>query len=169
MQTPYKKPLLLRWIDYACDAGGVVAAVCLAIVTLTITYDVCMRYFFHSPTVWVQELSIYLCIAIGFLACGYALKNDSHFPITLVVDQLTVKNRCRLKILTCFLGMAYSAVFVIKGIENSKFAYDIGDTSTGLMATPLWIPWVLVPIGGLLLGLQFFNKMFEAIRTLKQG
>lgn len=169
MQTPPKKHLILRWIDYACDAGGVVAAVCLAIVTLTITYDVCMRYFFHSPTIWVQEMSIYMCIAIGYLACGFALKNDSHFSITILTDHLTPTNRRRLKIFTSFIGILYSAVFVVKGYENAKFSYDIGDVSTGLMATPLWIPWTLVPIGGLLLGMQFFNKMVAEIQNNKQG
>ena len=169
MQTPSRKPAVLRWIDGACDMGGVIAAVSLAFVTLSISYDVFMRYFFSAPTVWVQEMSIYLCIAIGYLACGYALKNDSHFSITLLVDRMTAKNRCRMKIFTHFAGMAYSAVFIIKGYENAKFAYDIGDTSSGLMATPLWIPWMLVPIGGLLLGLQFFNKWVEEIQHLKQS
>lgn len=169
MQTPPKRNIILRWIDTACDAGGVVAAVCLALVTLFITYDVFMRFFFKAPTVWVQEMSIYLCIAIGYLACGYALKNDSHFSITIVTDKLTASNRRRLKIFTCILGMAYSVVFVVKGYENAKFSYDIGDVSTGLMATPLWIPWSLVPIGGLLLGLQFFNKMAAEIGNKRQG
>ncbi len=167
MHTPPRKPMLLRWIDSACDAGGVVAAVCLVLVTLFICYDVFMRYFFSAPTVWVQEMSIYLCIAIGYLACGYALKNDSHFSITILVDHLTPKNRRRMKIFTCLLGIAYAAVFVVKGIENTRFSYEIGDTSTGLMATPLWIPWTLVPIGGLLLGLQFFNKLVQEIQNRK--
>lgn len=145
------------------------AAICLAIVTLTITFDVCMRYLFHSPTVWVQETSIYMCIAIGFLGLAYALKNDAHFSITILTDHLTPKNRSRFKIFTSFAGILYSAVFVVKGYENAKFSFDIGDVSTGLLATPLWIPWTLVPIGGLLLGLQFFNKMLAEIQNSKQG
>ncbi len=169
MQTPTRKTAALRWIDSACDLGGIIAAICLAFVTLSICYDVFMRYFFSAPTVWVQEMSIYLCIAIGYLACGYALKNDSHFSITLLVDRMTVANRRRMKIFTHFAGIAYSAVFVIKGYENARFAYDIGDTSSGLMATPLWIPWMLVPIGGLLLGLQFLKKMIEEIQNRKQS
>jgi len=167
MQTPPQKHFILRWIDHACDAGGFIAAVCLALVTLFIVYDVCMRFFFRAPTIWVQEMSIYMCIAIGYLACGFALKNDSHFSITILVDHLTAKNRRRMKIFTCLLGIAYSVIFVVKGIENSRFAYDIGDISSGLMATPLWIPWMLVPIGGLLLGLQFFNKLVQEIQNHK--
>jgi C4-dicarboxylate transporter, DctQ subunit len=169
MNSPItKKPLVFRWIDYACDFGGIFAAVCLLAVTLIITYEVFMRYLFNAPTTWVQEMSIYLCIAIGFMAAAYALKNNSHFSVTLLVDRMTAKNRRRMKIFTCLLGMAYSIIFVLKGYENMKFAYDIGDTSTGLLRAPLWIPWLLVPIGGLLLTLQFINKIAEEIQNRNQ-
>lgn len=160
-----KKALVFRWIDHATDFGGIVAALCLLTVTFIITYEVFMRYIFNAPTTWVQELSIYLCIAIGFLAAAYALKNNSHFCITLFVDRMTAKNRRRMKIFTSLLGMAYSVIFIIKGYENTKFAFDIGDTSTGLLRAPLWIPWMLVPIGSLLLTLQFFNKIVEEVQN----
>jgi TRAP-type mannitol/chloroaromatic compound transport system permease small subunit len=46
-------------------------------------------------------------------------------------------------------------------MEMVKFAYDIEDVSTGMLAAPLWIPWLLVPVGGLLLTLQFINKLAD--------
>jgi C4-dicarboxylate transporter, DctQ subunit len=169
MTTPTKKLLVFRWIDRLSDAGGIIAAVCLMAVTMIITYEVFMRYIFNAPTTWVQEMSIYLCIAIGFLAAAYALKNNSHFCVTILVDRMSVKNRRRMKIFTSLLGMAYSIVFILKGYENAKFAWDIGDTSTGLLRAPLWIPWMLVPIGGLLLTLQFFSKIVEEIQNRNQN
>jgi TRAP-type C4-dicarboxylate transport system permease small subunit len=33
-----------------------------------------------------------------------------------------------------------------------------------MMEIPLWIPWLLVPIGGTLLTLQFFKKLVEEAR-----
>ncbi|KJS31538.1 MAG: hypothetical protein VR64_10820 [Desulfatitalea sp. BRH_c12] len=156
-----RKFFLFRWIDYSSDTGGIVAAICLLVVTFIVVYEVFMRYIFNAPTTWVQEMSIYLCMAIGFLGAAYALKNDSHFSITVVVDRLNPRNRRRLKIVTDFLGAIYSFVFIFKGMEMVKFAYDIEDVSTGLLAAPLWIPWLLVPVGGLLLTLQFINKLAD--------
>src|SRR6056297_2420064 len=115
METPPKKDFFIyRWIDFAASTGGVAAAICLATVTVIITYEVIMRYVFNSPTFWVGELSIFLCMGIGFLGIAYALKNDSHFAITIVVDRLSRKGRRRMRMLTNMVGLAYSLVFVVK-------------------------------------------------------
>jgi C4-dicarboxylate transporter, DctQ subunit len=161
--TPEKKFIIFRWIDATSDAGGIVAAVCMLAVTLIITYEVFARYLFSAPTTWVAEISIYLWMALGLLGAAYALKNNTHFAITIVVDRLSAKNRRRLKILTHTMGIAYSLVFLLKGAEMVKFSYDIKDASTGLLQFPLWIPWTLIPLSGLLLALQFINKLAEEV------
>ena len=165
MNKPHKnKFFVFRLIDGASTLGGMAAAACLLVVTLIITYEVVMRYVFNAPTFWVKELSIYLCMAIGFLGAAFALKNDSHFSITIIIDRLSRKNRRRMRILTNLMGMAYSVVFIYKGGEMAKFSYDIGDVSSGMMEVPLWIPWLLVPVGGTLLTFQFFKKLIEEAR-----
>ena len=77
------------------------------------------------------EVSIYLCMGIGFFSLAFGLKTDSHFSITLLTDRLTPKNRIRLKILTDMVGALYSATFVYKGIELAFFAYEIGMSAAG--------------------------------------
>lgn len=161
--TPKEKFFLFRWIDYSAGIGGVAAAACLAAVTAIITYEVFMRYLFNAPTFWVGELSIYLCMGIGFLGLAYALKNDSHFSITIVIDRLSRKNRRRMRLLTNTMGLAYSIVFIVKGWEMVAFSHMINDKSSGMMEVPLWIPWLLVPAGGLLLTLQFVKKLIKDI------
>lgn len=169
MENLQKKFFLFRWIDSASDAGGVIASICLICVTLIVVLEVVMRYVFNSPTVWVGEMSIYLCMAIGFLSLAFGLKNNSHFSITLFTDRLTKKNRLRLKIFTDFIGAPYSFVFIYKGIQLTWFAYEMEDVSSGMMQAPLWIPWSFVPIGGLLLTLQFINKLVEDVGNLKHS
>lgn len=169
METPdNKKFFLFRWIDMTSEAGGFLAAVCLACVTVIVVFEVIMRYLFNAPTVWVGEMSIYMCMGLGFLSLGYGLKYDSHFGITFLTDRLTPKNRIRLKIFTDFVGALYSACFIYKGIELAYFAYEFEDVSSGMMQTPLWIVWCLVPLGGLLLTLQFINKLADDVKALKQ-
>lgn len=169
METPGKrKNLLLRWIDYSSDFGGVVASICMLGVTFIIVYEVIMRYLFNAPTTWVGEMSIYLCMGIGFLGLAFALKSDSHFSITLLVDRLTPKNRLRLKILTDLVGMLYSCIFVYKGSSMVQFAFEMEDVSSGMMEVPLWIPQILVPLGGFLLAIQFINKLVDDVTALKK-
>lgn len=170
MEPPVKNRLFLfRWIDFISDTGGVIASICMICVTCSIVYEVLMRYLFNSPTVWVGEMSIYLCMGIGFFSLAYGLKNNCHFSITLFTDRLTAKNQFRLKIFTDIIGTLYSMIFIYKGIELTWFAYEMEDISSGMMAAPLWIPWSFVPIGGLLLAMQFMNKLAEDVKSLKQA
>ncbi len=162
------KHFLFRWIDTASATGGNIASACMIAVTCIIVFEVIMRYCFNSPTVWVGEMSIYLCMGVGFLSLAYGLKHNVHFSITFLTDRLTDKTRIRLKIFTDFIGMLYSSVFIHKGIEQAWFAYEMEDISSGMMETPLWIPWSFVPIGGFLLTLQFINKLAEDVKNLRE-
>ena len=169
METPGKRRFFLfRWIDYSSELSGVFGSICLLAVTLIIVYEVFMRYLFNSPTTWVGEMSIYLSMGIGFMGLAYALKDDGHFSIVLLVDRLTPKNRLRLKVFTDFVAMLYCCVFIYKGISMVHFSYIFDDVSTGMMETPLWIPGSLVPLGGLLLALQFVNKLADDFKALRK-
>ena len=168
MTIPEPNPFFIfRWIDRLSAAGGIIGALCLVVLTVIIVFEVVMRYCFNAPTVWVGEASIYLCMGIGFLSLAFGLKNNSHFSITLVTDRLTPKNRVRLKVFTDLVGALYAISFIVKGTELAWFAYEMEDVSSGMMQTPLWIPWAFVPVGGLLLTLQFLNKLGEDFRQLK--
>lgn len=161
METPKKRFFLFRFIDFICEIGAYLSAFLLWVIAVIVTYEVAMRYLFNSPTTWVSESSVYLWMAVGLLGAANTLKNDGHFSITILVDALSQKNRKRLQIITKILGMLYSASFVYYGYQQAYLAYDLEDVSNGLMATPLWIPWSLVPIGGALLTLQFINKLAD--------
>lgn len=158
-----------RWIDRSSDLGGIIAAVCLLILALMIGYEVTIRYFTGRPTTWVLEISVYLSMAIGFLGAAYALKRDSHFSITIFVDRLNDKKKRILRVVTNILCIGYSITFIVKGLEMAYVSYVINDVSTGLLAVPLWIPGLLLPIGGLLLALQFFNKLIDQFDGGEKG
>lgn len=162
METaPNKKFFLFRWIDNISDFGGALASICLAVLTIIVSLEVFLRYIFNAPTTWVGEVSVYLCMAVGLLGAAYALKLNMLFGITDIVDRLSAKTRRQIRILTNILGVVYSVVFIVKGIQMAWFSYDMEDVSTGLLATPLWIPNLFIPIAGALLAVQFINKVAE--------
>jgi TRAP-type C4-dicarboxylate transport system permease small subunit len=164
METAAKKRLFIfRWIDNISYFFGALAAIFLMVTAAIVVLEVFLRYVFNSPTIWVAETSVYLTMAVGLLAAAHTLKLDMHFSIPHLTDRLSKANRRRLKIVTHLMGMAYSIVFLVKGIQMAWFSYDMEDISTGLMETPLWLPNMLIPIAGLLLALQFFSKLVEEI------
>ncbi|MDC8830137.1 TRAP transporter small permease [Alteromonas gilva] len=149
-------------IDALCKAGAWLAAICLFVLALVVFYEVFIRYTTGHSSSWIKEFSVYLMMAVGFLAAAYALQLNSHFAITFFVDRLSPTNRRRMQISTHLVGFCYALIFVVKGVDMVSFVYAIGDTSTGLLQTPLWLPASLVPISGVLLCLQFLNLCIDS-------
>lgn len=71
-------------------------------------YEVIMRYFFNSPTVWVHETTIAIvgmCMAYGGIYC---FSNESHISVTLVRDRLPLRWQKRIAILNDILVFLFS-------------------------------------------------------------
>lgn len=63
-------------------------AACLGLMFAIICFNVLLRYVFFEPLYWAEEVSNWLFVWIGFLSCAYAVGDDSHIRVTLLVDLL---------------------------------------------------------------------------------
>lgn len=71
-------------------------------------YEVIMRYFFNSPTVWVHETTIAI-VGMSMAYGGiYCFSNESHISVTLVKDRLPLKWQKRISIFTDILVFVFS-------------------------------------------------------------
>lgn len=81
---------LLDWTSRAIAAGVMIVMVLLVAVMI---FEVIMRRFLNSPTLWAFDVSYMLngCIFIG--ASSYALLNDTHVKVTFLSDTFSVRAR----------------------------------------------------------------------------
>jgi len=133
---------------------------------LIVIHEVIVRYVFDSPTLYSVELSEYLLVLVVFMSIGWVLKEDRHVAVTFVVDLLPKKMRLGLKLLTSLLTMAFLGILVWKGGKTTLTAYTGNYHSSSLLDFPMWIPYALIPLGALVLSLQYIVKIGELIRSL---
>jgi TRAP-type C4-dicarboxylate transport system permease small subunit len=133
---------------------------------LIVIHEVIVRYVFDSPTLYSVELSEYLLVLVVFMSIGWVLKEDRHVAVTFVVDRLPEKMRLGLKLLTSLLTMAFLGIIVWKGGKTTLTAYTGNYHSSSLLDFPMWIPYALIPLGALVLSLQYIVKIGELIRSL---
>jgi TRAP-type C4-dicarboxylate transport system permease small subunit len=136
---------------------------------LIVIHEVIVRYVFDSPTLYSVELSEYLLILVVFMSIGWVLKEDRHVAVTFVVDLLPIKMRLGLKLLTSLLTMAFLGILVWKGGRTTLTAFTGKYHSSSLLDFPMWIPYALIPLGALVLSLQYMVKIGELIRSLMDG
>ena len=73
-------------IDYISLGISRVGMFLVAVIVSIMFYEVVMRYFFEKPTLWVNEMSLWLGGFIYLLAALYVLQQRGHIRITLLYD-----------------------------------------------------------------------------------
>jgi TRAP-type C4-dicarboxylate transport system permease small subunit len=74
------------WVDKVAIAISRVAMLLVAVIVVIIFYEVIMRYIFESPTLWVNEMSLWIGGTIYLLAGLYVMQQRSHISIFIVYD-----------------------------------------------------------------------------------
>jgi C4-dicarboxylate transporter DctM subunit len=139
--------------------GGALSGIAIVILGIIVSYDVIMRYVFLSPTAWVADLSMLLCIGSVFFAVGYAMTEKSHISVTLITDKLSYRNQVLFSIISLILTGFYCLVLIWTGAEVAIGTLQSGEM-TGLgLRYPMALPRAFIPLGGILLLLEVVNQI----------
>ena len=158
--------LISKAINRLTWLAELLAEIGLVGLLLIVIHEVIVRYVFDSPTLFSVELSEYLLVLVVFMSIGWVLKEDRHVAVSFVVDLLPRKVRLGMNVLTSVLTMAFLGILVWKGGRTAVTAYTGDYHSSSLLNFPMWIPYVLIPLGALVLSLQYLVKIGELIRSI---
>lgn len=139
------------------------------LMSLLLTVDVVLRYFFNSPTSWAFGLATWGTGMIAFLLGGYTLVIEQHVRVDLYFERFSKRVKSIIDMISAlFLFLIAIALFWL-GLEYVIHYYQIGATMTGGLRMPLWVSWLIVPIGGLLIGLQGLVKFINDLSIIITG
>lgn len=82
-------------------------------VVTIIFYEVTMRYVFANPTIWVNEMSLWVAGGIYLTSGLYSLQQRSHIRITIIYDIAPrwLKKTCDILSVACVLIFAFAVVW----------------------------------------------------------
>ena len=161
--------IIAKGIDRVTWLAELLAKIGLVGLLLIVIHEVVVRYVFDSPTLHSVELSEYLLVFVVFMSIGWVLKENRHVAVTFAVNLLPEKVRLVLNTLTSLLTLAFLGILVWKGGKTAMTAYTGNYHSSSLLNFPMWVPYALIPLGALVLSLQYLVKIGELIRTLMVG
>jgi TRAP-type C4-dicarboxylate transport system permease small subunit len=148
---------------YRCSLA--LAALCLAAIAVLILAQVVGRWFgILVPA--AEELAGYLMAAATFLALAYTQRSDGHIRVTLLVGRLGPRARRwqEVAVLIIMLPLSAALAWWCALLAAESFAY--GDTSSGHLAVPLWIPQAPMALGLVVFTLALAD---ELLCTLVRG
>ena len=74
------------WVDFITLGISRVTMLLPAVITAIMFYEVVMRYVFVKPTLWVNEMSLWLAGMVYLSAGLYAMQQRSHIRIFILYD-----------------------------------------------------------------------------------
>lgn len=144
---------------------------CILILTLSVSYEVFVRYALNAPTVWAFDMMVQMYGALFLMAGPYALAHDAHVRADVVYRLIPVPWQARidlfLYIIFFFPGML--ALFWY-GAEIASDSWRYKEVSWNSPARiQIYFFKTLIPIAGALLILQGLSECARCIMAMKSG
>ena len=133
-------------------------------ITLLISYDVAMRYFFNEPQIFVDELASFLEVLVIFAGAAYTFRTGGHVRVDLVTGRLRPAARAWLRLVTLALGVVFLTIVLWVTAQSALTAFRYGRVSA-VMLYPLWMPMAVIPAGLALMALAMLARLARQVRV----
>jgi C4-dicarboxylate transporter DctQ subunit len=152
---------LLRGINKLSWLGETLAEIGTCVLAVVVIWGVVLTYVFKSSDIFSVEMSEYLLVFICFLSVPYILREGRHVRVDALVQLLSPKSRWRVELMASILAMSFCALVVWKAAGVTLLNYQRGFRSASLVSLPLWIPYLIITLGFLILTLQYIVVIRE--------
>ena len=144
---------LHRWLGFfTAFTAGTILAVMTVLVFLTVIY----RYLLLAPISWGEEMARFLFIALCIFGAAIAMKDRTHFVITLLTDKFPVLLRSWLEIGVALATSLLLLVVISKGWALALLNRNQESPALGLNMS---IPYAAVPLGATLMLIFLWTEL----------
>ena len=139
------------------------------VMMVIVMYEVTSRYFFNAPTLWSMEINQYLFCAVSLLGGGYCLLRDGHVRVDVLYPKFSPQKRALVDFCTFPLALLLCCLLTWFGWQETWDSFVGHRLSDSVIALPLWPVWLVVPVAGVLLGMQVISRLLGRIGDMKSS
>ena len=152
-------------VNRVSQVVGVLSAAMVVIAVVITCQMIFIRYFLNGSTYWHTEAVVYLVLAATLLGLPYVQKLKGHVNVDLVPMLLPPAGRKALMIASFVGATVVLSIMTFYSAELVYLSYSKGWTSDTVWGPPLWIPYLTMPLGFGLFGLQLLADLIELLMT----
>ena len=144
------------------SVSGVCGIIAIFAMTILITVDVAGRYV-GKPTGIADEASGYMMVGITFLGLAYTQRKGRNIRITMLTDRFSTSIQKRLEIpllLVTALFVGWLTWLTTGPVIQNYVLHRLSITE---LRMPMWITWLMVPIGLAMLDIELIVEFIKAI------
>lgn len=153
--------MLRRGLDTAYAIAGYAAAACLAGILVVTLVQIVTRYL-DFPIRGLSDYAGYLMAASAFLAFPMAFNRGAHVRVEMALAALGRYRRAG-EIVAFGASAAIASWFAYYACRMVYYSWAYGDISTGMDATPLWIPQTTMALGAVLFAVAIIDQLMQLV------
>jgi len=150
-----------KFFDRLSDAMAALAGVLLVLISAAMCYTIFMRFIFRQTTIWIIPMSEYALLWIVFLGTTWLLRRGGHVTTDIVYAHLNEKSKCYLNGIMFVIGGVTCAGLVVFGGLHVYECILGGVTDVRAVTIPKTAVFIIIPVGSILLTLQFFRMAWS--------
>jgi len=153
----------MSMLDRLATAAGVLAAVFLALIGLIIALQIGARLFGQQIPA-SDDFAAWAMAASLFLALPYALRHGDHIRVTIVLQFMPARLVKTYEIVATLIGLGLSGWASVHAIDFVVESYVYQEVASGMVAVPLWMPQLAMPVGLTLLTAMLTQRLWRCLR-----
>ncbi len=153
-----------RVFEWIVDALANFANILMAFIVVLITAEIILRYFFNTGVIWAGEVTEEVMLWMTFLAAAWVLRKEGHVIVDLIPSRIGPRNRALLYAVLSALGILVCFVYTWYGTTTTIDLFQRQRALSTLLRPQAWILYVIIPVGSLMLTIQFFRRTKKYIQ-----
>ena len=149
--------------DRSLDGMAALAGVILVLITAAVCYTIGMRFLFRQTTIWIIPMTEYALLWIVFLGTTWLLREKGHITTDVLYTHLNDKTKRTLDGIMFIIGGLTCAAMLFLGIIHMGQCIAGGVTDVRAITVPKSAIFVIIPIGSILLAVQFFRMAWSRL------
>lgn len=162
-----QRGMLRRVLDGLYTSAAALAALCMVGLLTMVMLSVVSRQLGFNVR-GTDAYAGYLMAGAGFLALAHTLKKGEHIRVTLILNALKGSWRKALEVWSLGFASLLSAVLAFYSCKLAWDSLQFNDMSTGVDATPLWIPQLVMAVGTVVFAIAFLDDFILELLGKRQ-
>lgn len=148
------------WDKFELFVGGIFLTLAVFVSVL----EIVLRSLFATSMVGADEIAAFAVIWSVFFTASLAVKRNIHVKIDVIFVLLPRSIGRWVDVTGTLLSAVFTVYLIFAGLKLVEESYMLGEITLTMLKLPLWIPHLIIPIGGFLLTIRLIQRAITLIR-----
>jgi len=150
-------------VDYIMRVQRLLSEITIVVMCLLMTAEVVCRGAFDFSLMVADELGGYFLVALVFLGMGCALNDGALFRVEFVLRSLPERGQHALQLVFDILSLGFAVLLTWQMVELVQESYTSGVQAATTLATPQYIPQIVMAVGAATMALVLVAKCVAGV------